>query len=690
MGSSKDLRRSVNFLLDKLEEIESAIKELELNKSDKQKRGFFEWLIMKAGEAIKRTKIKSPLYKQFRDLGNDIRHKLDTDLDNTLQAIKSNLPQLKSFSEGTFQNVLSSNTALKAFEKFGGIGTQNDRAKFIDALFDQLTDNDKSNWARFPSNQELKTYTTQVEEIINHFDLRKLTQENEVVATQVTEDISIWAKELHKKLATQNPFSEEEKIFAETKQLSPQDFFSNYEKISDYLNSIYKNREINFNFFDKKLKKLDKRLDLERIIKGELKEISKGKIEMPDGLENFIESKEFKEYEKHLPFNKHNYKKYAEKKAKETIQEAEALHQNFLKDWEKNLFEKKHKFELEEIDKSRKSFMQSLYEKVSQFNKLKSLLEPFTKDLGRLWDLSGGTWKNSGFELLKKYADVLENDEAIIELAAMLGRYRKSEKEFEEVEIEKVIVRPKFKPRHATKGEVIGIRESDDISSMLPIEAATLLNPVTRSIFLKKFAEKKLTTYDFRNQVGDTEKISVKEKQLKEKEDGKGPIIICVDTSGSMHGTPEKVAKTICFALTKIALRDKRKCFLISFSTKIQTTELTDLQNSIDELISFLGMSFNGGTDANPALEKALEMLETSDYKKADVLMVSDFVMEALSKEIAEQIEKAKTSKTRFHSLTISDSANSQLIKQFNHNWNYNTKGQNQNAALVKQLTEMR
>lgn len=686
MHSSRDLRRSVNFLLDKLEELESAIKELERNKSDRQKRGFFEWVIMKAGEAIKRTKIKSPLYKEFRDLGNDIRHKLDTDLDNTLHSIKSNLPKLKSFSEGTFQNILSSNTALKTFEKFGRIGSQNDRAKFIDALFDQLTEKDKSNWARFPSNQQLRTYTTQVEEIINHPDLRKLTQENNVVASQVTEDISTWAKELHKKLATQNPFSEEEKIFAETKLLSPQDFFSNYEKISDYLNTIYKNGEINFNFFDKKLKKLDKRLDLERIIKGELKEISKGKIEMPEGFEKFIESKEFKEYEKHLPFNKHNYKKYAEKKAKETIQEAEALHQNFLKDWEKNLFEKKHKFELDEIDKSRKGFMKSLYEKVSQFNKLKEMLEPFTKDLGRLWDLSGGIWKNSGFELLKKYADVLENDKAVMELATMLGRYRKSEKEFEEVEIEKVVVRPKFKPRHATKGEVIGIRESDDISSMLPIEAATLLNPATKPIFLKKFAEKKLTTYDFRNQFGDTEKITTKEKQLQEKEDGKGPIIICVDTSGSMHGTPEQVAKTICFALTKIALREKRKCYLISFSTKIQTTELSDLQNSLDKLIEFLGMSFNGGTDVNPALEKSLEMLETNDYKKADVLMVSDFVMEALSKEVSEKIEKAKANKTRFHSLTISDNANMNVIKQFNHNWNYNTKGTNQNEALVKQL----
>ena len=121
---------------------------------------------------------------------------------------------------------------------------------------------------------------------------------------------------------------------------------------------------------------------------------------------------------------------------------------------------------------------------------LKELLEPFTKDLGRLWDLSGGVWQNSGFEILKHFASVLENDKSIKELAEMLGRYRKAEKEFEEVEIEKIIVKPKFKPRHASKGEVIGIRESDDISSMLPVEIATLANPATKAIFLKKYAEK--------------------------------------------------------------------------------------------------------------------------------------------------------------------------------------------------------
>ena len=37
------------------------------------------------------------------------------------------------------------------------------------------------------------------------------------------------------------------------------------------------------------------------------------------------------------------------------------------------------------------------------------------------------------------------------------------------------------------------------------------------------------------------------------KKEQKGPVIICVDTSGSMQGTPENIAKTVTFALSKIA-----------------------------------------------------------------------------------------------------------------------------------------
>jgi len=153
-----------------------------------------------------------------------------------------------------------------------------------------------------------------------------------------------------------------------------------------------------------------------------------------------------------------------------------------------------------------------------------------------------------------------------------------------------------------------------------------------------------------------------------------------------MHGTPETVTKTLCFALLKMAVRDNRKCYLISFSTTIETLNLTDLKNNLDKLIEFLSMSFHGGTDADPAMREAIRMLETEDYKKADVIMVSDFVMPGFDEQTTAHIIAARENKTKFHSLVIDDSGNKNTIEEFDSNWVYNTNKSNCVLQLVKDI----
>ncbi len=94
-------------------------------------------------------------------------------------------------------------------------------------------------------------------------------------------------------------------------------------------------------------------------------------------------------------------------------------------------------------------------------------------------------------------------------------------------------------------------------------------------------------------------------------------------------------------------------------------------------------MSFHGGTDATPAMRKSLKMLETEDYKKADVIMVSDFVMSGFDEQTKNQINAAKEKETKFHSLVIGDSGNKNTIEEFDSNWAYNT-----NSGDVLQLVK--
>jgi uncharacterized protein with von Willebrand factor type A (vWA) domain len=303
--------------------------------------------------------------------------------------------------------------------------------------------------------------------------------------------------------------------------------------------------------------------------------------------------------------------------------------------------------------------------------------------------MSSGKWQKINFELLKHYAELLKNDKALQELAEMLGKMQDAEKEVEDEAFQNTRIKNEWKIEHASRSDLVGIKESDDLSSMLPSETAFLSDPSLQSVFMKKFVEKKLQTFEYQDRFLSSKEEKFLDKREKSKE-VKGPFIICVDTSGSMHGTPETVAKTLCFAILKIALSEKRKCYLISFSTGIETLDLSDLKNSLDRIIGFLSMSFHGGTDAAPALIEALRQLKEENYKKADILMISDFVMGGLNETLRLQIQTAQQEdKTKFHSLVIGSSHNQEAISEFDNNWFYDVNKGDTMISLVKGLRSL-
>jgi uncharacterized protein with von Willebrand factor type A (vWA) domain len=199
-----------------------------------------------------------------------------------------------------------------------------------------------------------------------------------------------------------------------------------------------------------------------------------------------------------------------------------------------------------------------------------------------------------------------------------------------------------------------------------------------------------LQTFQYQSNVLINKDLDNKNKNFKTKENGKGPIIICVDTSSSMQGTPEIVAKTLCFAMLKMAIQQNRKCFLISFSTQIQTLDLTDFAHAMEKLLQFLAMSFYGGTEADPSVSEALKQLETANFRRADVLMISDFVMPSFDEITKQKIKKAKENHTKFHSLVIGKSQNKRLIADFDNNWIYHPNNAESMLTLVQNLKKIK
>ncbi|KAF0204715.1 MAG: hypothetical protein FD170_140 [Bacteroidetes bacterium] len=522
------------------------------------------------------------------------------------------------------------------FENYGSIADELTRKRLAETIYSQLQTKTETKIGF--ANADIENFATAIDEILSNPTMRELCSKDHELAEKITQEILVFINKTSRSIGkSENPIGKEYIVFKEFEQSKKSEFKSKWENVNPILKDNYDQKELDTTFYEKE-------------------------------------------------FNRSLDKKNISDKDKPSF---ESVKEHFTEKWVELLLKRQTKWGLELIDEARKKFCEELYKRIEELKKLQEGLEPFTKELGRLWDMSKGNWQRVNFDILKKYAELLKRDRSLLELAEMLGKMRQAEKEYEEEMFKNIRLKQEWKAEHASKENLIGILESDDLCSLLPSETVFLADETFQTVFFKKFAEKKLQTFEYQSKMLSFSEEEFQDKRQKEKEEKNGPFIICVDTSGSMHGTPETVAKTLCFAILKIAIRDNRKCYLISFSTGIETLNLTDLKNSIDKIIQFLSMSFNGGTDATPAMREALLMLTTADYKKADVIMLSDFVMSAFDKTTQDQILRAKENKTKFHSLVVGNSQNPAIIADFDNNWFYDTNNPNSILTLVKNINDL-
>jgi len=467
-----------------------------------------------------------------------------------------------------------------------------------------------------------------IDKIFENTLIAQTAQNYRKVAEQIVVEVLKWMKKTQQYLETQSPYEDEINLLGRWEATPMFWFAKQWYYLTNYLKEIYTSQELNISFYEKKFEQILRKIDLYALEKGE------------------------KKYEKEL-------------------EELQILADDLLMQWKGLLTAKRLEWEMQETEKERQNFTQILENKVEEFSKLLTLITPFADEAGRFWDMSSGRWHKTGFELLEKYAQLLEKEQSLQELADLLGRMREAKTQTDEEIYENIISRKAWITDFQKKDEIGGVFQHNYLPTVLPSEMAYLGEETTEMVFWKKYVAKELLSYRFQGKklITSDQVQHIRQQKIRKKE--KGPFIICVDTSGSMEGLPEQIAKTLCFAILKMAAKENRKAYLINFSVGIKTINLLDLANSMDLLIEFLLMSFHGGTDAAPALIEAINMLQTKDYKEADVLMISDFVMFELREDIVKKIRQEQSKDTKFHSLTISKKANPEIVYRFDNNWQY-------------------
>ena len=226
--------------------------------------------------------------------------------------------------------------------------------------------------------------------------------------------------------------------------------------------------------------------------------------------------------------------------------------------------------------------------------------------LGIGWGNEPGSYTQVALDQRLELAKQLEQRPKLREILDMAGRM-----------FETALEKRRKAPVESGYGELIGVTTGASLGRLLPSELGKLSSLSQRLLFYKDFTERNLLEYEL---------------QAPEPK-GKGPLILCLDTSSSMEGSPEIWAKGLAVALARLATKDNRDMAIIPFSHELGPTVLLKACDRNWETIlnKVIGLYMGGGTEFNLPLNAALDIIDQAsnmaniaNIVKADILFLTD------------------------------------------------------------------
>jgi uncharacterized protein with von Willebrand factor type A (vWA) domain len=254
------------------------------------------------------------------------------------------------------------------------------------------------------------------------------------------------------------------------------------------------------------------------------------------------------------------------------------------------------------------------------------------------WDQLAGHLQSRPWQAARRASDWLLQLPALAELIHRLGRAERSARP-DPAQCAAPDTRPAPRvPLRAVEtrlpdapGEITGVRFSSLPERMLSSEAVMLRHPVLRRLWRARQAEARLLSWqteavlvDWRPDPSARPRGSSTPAEPQAQE--RGPMVLCLDTSGSMRGAPEQIAKAVVIAALRVAHESRRGCRLIAFGGpgEVIEAELGRGAAGLQALMDLMGQAFDGGTDLQTPIERAVERVHEAQWQSADLLIVSD------------------------------------------------------------------
>lgn len=223
--------------------------------------------------------------------------------------------------------------------------------------------------------------------------------------------------------------------------------------------------------------------------------------------------------------------------------------------------------------------------------------------------------------------------------------------------------RQQVRAEHARE-EVVDLERGGDVSRILPAGLARLHHPLLRKLALREIVEGTALQY----------RLEGKEPQ------GRGPIVVLLDESGSMEGEPHTWARAIGIAALGQAAREKRACTVIGFDTRATsahrltaTGEAYDLGRYPDPsaqgeriggvaelILRVAAIGVHGGTSYDQPLQVALGCGVRED--RADLILVTDGMAD-VSAAILAELQAAKERGLRVFGVVLNGGSVSPAVR---------------------------
>ncbi|MFP4153217.1 MAG: hypothetical protein ACLFSV_10265 [Alkalispirochaeta sp.] len=249
-------------------------------------------------------------------------------------------------------------------------------------------------------------------------------------------------------------------------------------------------------------------------------------------------------------------------------------------------------------------------------------------------------------------------------------------------------------------GAIGGLTTTASLELALPSELALLAHPETEELFLRKRVEHAILALRPERYRRIESKRTETRWERVSLPLARGPLFVCIDTSGSMIGLPEEIAAAATLLLVREGIRQRRRIEVIAVHDTLRTARFGDDEPRTDvgpsgaggisayapprvapegvlDLIALLKPSAPVGADVSPALEAALFRIESSPDAGQDVvdlLLISDIQTPKIGPGHLNRLYRLQSNGwVRFHVLTVNKRPLEDPMNVFDYRWHYNT-----------------